>query len=101
VKKVPGTTLLPIQVALVSYSLCPAQDSWLPGLPAEASVVSFSKKQFAWCATGLESPAVASMVQLGHYFLCNKSTEDDTAGGDPSIAVRHVVSKTLRATKVI
>ena len=65
-KRVPGTTLLPIRVTLASYSLPPAQDSWLPGLPAEASVVFFFKTQFAWRATVLGSPAAASTEQLVH-----------------------------------
>lgn len=41
---------MPIQVTLASYSLPPGQDSWLPALPAEASLVS---TQFAWCVLRL------------------------------------------------
>lgn len=60
---VPGTTLLPVLLALVSYTLPPVWDSWLPGQPVETSVAFFFKMQFVWCAAGIESPAVASTEQ--------------------------------------
>lgn len=56
-KGVPDTTLLPVCTTVPSYSLLPAQDSWLPVPPAEASVIFFFKKYFSWCAAALGSPA--------------------------------------------